>query len=177
MKLPGGSCGCWTTPRAWRTWRQFQETGLSLWAATGRVNIASGSTINGDSASSGAKAWRKASRSSIIISEAIPRWRTRIGYHSPSRDSSRFPGTAATSTNFSASSSIRSFRREHCNPGGRRYPHRGSARQAPRCVSASAPWPARNLSGLTLLSWPLRLLPAERLVGCRQDTGFRCSIV
>src|ERR1017187_7978888 len=62
-------------------------------------------------------------------------------------------------------------------PRGRRCPHRGSARQAPRCVSASAPWPARNLSGLTLLSWPLRLLPAERLVGCPQDTGSRCSIV
>src|ERR1017187_8888769 len=56
-------------PRSWRTWRQFQETGLRLWAVTGRANIVSGSTINGESASFGARARRKASRSSIIISE------------------------------------------------------------------------------------------------------------
>jgi addiction module HigA family antidote len=65
----GGSFGCWTTPRGWRTWRQFQETGLRLWAATGRVNTASESTINGESALSGAKARRNRSRSSITISE------------------------------------------------------------------------------------------------------------
>jgi antitoxin HigA-1 len=54
-------------------WRQFQKTGLRLWAAIGRGNIVSGSTINGVSALSGAKAGRKASRSSIIISEVTTR--------------------------------------------------------------------------------------------------------
>ena len=42
---------------------------MRLWAVTGRVNIVSGSTTNGESAFSGAKALRKASKLSIIISE------------------------------------------------------------------------------------------------------------
>src|ERR1035438_3381810 len=40
-----------------------------LWGRQGRGNIVSGSTINGGSASSGGKARRKGSRSSIIIHE------------------------------------------------------------------------------------------------------------
>src|ERR1019366_2484610 len=47
----------------------------------------------------------------------------------------------------------------------------------PRWVSVSAPWPARNRAGVTLLSWPPRLLPAGPLVGGRQGTVSRCSIV
>src|ERR1019366_2145103 len=39
---------------------------------------------------------------------------------------------AAISSNFSASSSIRSFRREHWKPRGRRCPHRGSALRSRR---------------------------------------------
>jgi len=61
------------TPGNWRTWRQFRETGLRPWAAKEGVNIVSGSTINGDSASSGTQARQKASRSSIIISEVNTR--------------------------------------------------------------------------------------------------------
>jgi addiction module HigA family antidote len=43
---------------------------LESLGGTGRVNIASGSTIDGESAFSGAKARRRASRLSIITSEA-----------------------------------------------------------------------------------------------------------
>ncbi len=46
---------------------------MRLWAATGRVNIVSGSTINGESASSGARARQNASRLSTIISEVNTR--------------------------------------------------------------------------------------------------------